>query len=128
VAASSPAPSRRGRAEEARRLVLRTCSQCLATATSQTRLIQDMPACKTETPRLGGWGRDRSGHGNNRNGEVVQRGEGLRIHRAEDGSDVFVHYSAIDMQGYRDLEEGQRVEFDVGPGKKGEEAQNVHMV
>jgi CspA family cold shock protein len=59
---------------------------------------------------------------------VVQRGEGLRIHRAEDGSDVFVHYSAIDMQGYRDLEEGQRVEFDVGPGKKGEEAQNVHMV
>jgi 'Cold-shock' DNA-binding domain len=38
---------------------------------------------------------------------------------------VFVHYSAIDMPGYRTLEEGQRVEFDVGPGKKGEEAQNV---
>jgi cold shock CspA family protein len=32
------------------------------------------------------------------------------------------------MQGYRDLEEGQRVEFDVGPDKKGEEAQNVRMV
>jgi hypothetical protein len=36
--------------------------------------------------------------------------------------------SAIDMQGYRNLEEGQRVEFDVGPGTKGEEAQNVRMV
>jgi cold shock protein len=43
----------------------------------------------------------------------------------EDGDDVFVHYSAIQINGYRTLEEGQRVEFDVGPGKKGEEAQNV---
>src|ERR671925_404107 len=43
----------------------------------------------------------------------------------ENGPDVFVHYSAIQMPGYRTLEEGQRVEFDVGPGKKGEEAQNV---
>jgi cold shock protein len=46
----------------------------------------------------------------------------------EDGDDVFVHYSAIDMPGYRTLEEGQHVEFDVGPGKKGEEAQNVRIV
>jgi cold shock protein len=43
----------------------------------------------------------------------------------EDGDDVFVHYSAIQMDGYRNLEEGQHVEFDVGPGRKGEEAQNV---
>jgi cold shock protein len=46
----------------------------------------------------------------------------------EEGPDVFVHYSAIQMNGYRTLEEGQRVEFDVGPGKKGEEAQNVRIV
>ena len=46
----------------------------------------------------------------------------------EEGPDVFVHYSAIQMNGYRTLEEGQRVEFDVGPGKKGEEAQNVRLV
>jgi cold shock protein len=46
----------------------------------------------------------------------------------EDGEDIFVHYSAINMEGYRNLEEGQRVEFDVGPGKKGEEAQNVRVV
>jgi len=45
----------------------------------------------------------------------------------EEGPDVFVHYSAIQMNGYRTLEEGQRVEFDVGPGKKGEEAQNVRV-
>ena len=46
----------------------------------------------------------------------------------EDGDDLFVHYSAIQKNGYRTLEEGQRVEFDVGPGKKGEEAQNVRVV
>ena len=46
----------------------------------------------------------------------------------EEGPDVFVHYSAIQMNGYRTLEEGQRVEFDVGPGKKGEEAQNVRPI
>ena len=42
--------------------------------------------------------------------------------------DVFVHFSAIQGSGYRSLEEGQRVEFDVGPGRKGEEAQNVQVV
>jgi cold shock protein len=46
----------------------------------------------------------------------------------EGANDVFVHYSAIDMPGYRTLEEGQQVEFDVGRGKKGEEAQNVRVV
>jgi CspA family cold shock protein len=48
---------------------------------------------------------------------------------ARDGAaDVFVHFSAIQGVGYRTLEEGQLVEFDVGPGKKGEEAQNVRVV
>jgi cold shock protein len=46
----------------------------------------------------------------------------------EDGDDVFVHYSAIQVNGYRTLEEGQHVEFDIGPGKKGEEAQNVRPI
>jgi CspA family cold shock protein len=46
----------------------------------------------------------------------------------EDADDLFVHYSAIQMEGYRTLEEGQHVEFDVGPGTKGEEAQNVRVV
>ncbi len=43
----------------------------------------------------------------------------------EDGPDVFVHFSNIQMQGYKTLEEGQRVEFEIAQGRKGEEAQNV---
>jgi CspA family cold shock protein len=39
--------------------------------------------------------------------------------------DVFVHYSNVVGTGYRTLEEGQQVEFDVGEGRKGPEAQNV---
>ncbi len=42
--------------------------------------------------------------------------------------DVFVHYSNIAGSGYRTLEEGQKVEFDVAPGRKGDEAQNVRPV
>jgi CspA family cold shock protein len=44
------------------------------------------------------------------------------------GEDVFVHYSNIQGSGYRSLEEGQTVEFDVAPGRKGQEAQNVRAV
>ena len=46
----------------------------------------------------------------------------------EQGDDVFVHYSNIEGRGYSSLEEGQRVEFDVAPGRKGEEAQNVRPI
>jgi CspA family cold shock protein len=47
----------------------------------------------------------------------------------EDGSgDVFVHYSAIEGTGYRNLEEGQSVEFEVTQGQKGPQAQNVRVI
>ena len=46
----------------------------------------------------------------------------------EQGDDVFVHYSNIQGEGYKTLSEGQRVEFDVAPGRKGEEAQNVRVI
>ena len=46
----------------------------------------------------------------------------------EGGSDIFVHYSNIEGSGYRSLEEGQTVEFDVAPGRKGDEAQNVRVI
>ena len=46
----------------------------------------------------------------------------------EQGDDVFVHYSNIKGEGYKSLQEGQRVEFDVAPGRKGEEAQNVRVI
>jgi cold shock protein len=46
----------------------------------------------------------------------------------DDGDDVFVHYSNIEGSGYRSLTEGQKVEFDVAPGRKGDEAQNVKVL
>ena len=44
-----------------------------------------------------------------------------------DGDDVFVHYSNIEGSGYRTLEPGQNVEFEIGPGRKGDEALNVRV-
>jgi len=44
------------------------------------------------------------------------------------GQDVFVHYSAIQAEGYRSLDEGQRVEFDVTQGQKGPQADAVRVL
>jgi cold shock protein len=46
----------------------------------------------------------------------------------EDGPDVFVHHSAIQGEGYKSLEENQKVEFDVTEGPKGPQASNVRPV
>jgi len=46
----------------------------------------------------------------------------------EDGPDVFVHFSAIQGAGYRNLEENQKVEFDVSQGPKGPQASNVRPI
>jgi cold shock protein len=56
----------------------------------------------------------------------AQKGYGF-ISR-EGGEDVFVHYSNIAGSGYKSLEQGQKVEFEVGPGRKGDEAQNVRVI
>ena len=45
----------------------------------------------------------------------------------EDGDDVFVHYSAIQKNGYRTLEEGQRVDFEISQGQKGPQADMVRL-
>ena len=45
-----------------------------------------------------------------------------------DGADVFVHFSAIDMTGYKNLEEGQQVEFEVQQGPKGLQAASVRPI
>jgi cold shock protein len=46
----------------------------------------------------------------------------------EGGPDVFVHFSAITGSGYRSLEEGQKVEFDITQGQKGPQAENVRAI
>lgn len=56
----------------------------------------------------------------------AQKGYGF-IER-EGGKDVFVHYTAISMQGYRTLEEGAEVQFDIVEGMKGAQASNVATV
>ena len=46
----------------------------------------------------------------------------------EGAEDIFVHYSQIQTDGYKSLDEGDNVEFDVAPGRKGMEAQNVRTI
>jgi len=52
-------------------------------------------------------------------------GKGYGFIEQEDGPDVFVHFSAIQEEGFKTLEEGQRVSFDVSDGQKGPQASNV---
>lgn len=51
--------------------------------------------------------------------------KGYGFLQREDGPDVFVHYSAIEMEGYKTLKEGQEVEFTIEEGPKGPQAAGV---
>lgn len=51
--------------------------------------------------------------------------KGFGFIEREDGNDVFVHFSGIAGEGYKTLEEGQKVDFDITEGKRGEQATNV---
>ena len=54
--------------------------------------------------------------------------KGYGFIKRESGEDVFVHHSAIQASGYRTLNEGEKVEFDVKQGPKGLQAENVRRV
>jgi CspA family cold shock protein len=54
--------------------------------------------------------------------------KGFGFIQRDSGEDVFVHYSAIQMSGYRSLEEGARVEFSVRKGPKGLQAEDVRVL
>ena len=54
--------------------------------------------------------------------------KGYGFIQQEDGTDIFVHFSAIAGEGYKTLEEGQPVEFEITQGPKGLQAANVHKV
>lgn len=56
----------------------------------------------------------------------ARKGYGFIGH--DEGEDVFVHFSAIDMDGYRRLDEGQQVEFSIEEGPKGVQAAQVMVV
>jgi CspA family cold shock protein len=56
-----------------------------------------------------------------------EKGYGF-ISTDDNGPDVFVHYSAIEGQGYRTLEENQRVEFEASQGQKGPQADSVRVI
>lgn len=57
----------------------------------------------------------------------AEKGYGF-ITQADGGPDVFVHFSAIQADGYRSLEEGQEVEYTLGQGAKGPQAEQVRAV
>ncbi|GAA1812632.1 cold-shock protein [Planosporangium flavigriseum] len=46
----------------------------------------------------------------------------------DSGDDLFAHFSAIAGNGYRSLEENQRVEFEIGQGRKGPQAENIRVI
>jgi CspA family cold shock protein len=54
--------------------------------------------------------------------------KGFGFIAVDGGQDVFVHYSAIQSDGYRSLDEGQRVEFEVTQGQKGPQADQVRPI
>lgn len=67
---------------------------------------------------------------NNMNGKVKwfdpKKGYGFII--AEDGKEIFVHYTGIVKEGFKALNEGQLVTYEIGSGDKGEQAVNVQLV
>lgn len=59
---------------------------------------------------------------------MVQRDKGFGFISQQNGEDLFVHYSEIQSSGYRSLEEGAQVEFEVTQGKKGLQASAVKVI
>ena len=57
----------------------------------------------------------------------AEKGFGF-IAQEDGGDDVFVHYSAIQTNGYKSLDENQKVEFDLAQGPKGPQAENVRAI
>jgi CspA family cold shock protein len=54
--------------------------------------------------------------------------KGFGFIQSEDGNDVFVHYTSIQTEGFKNLEQGQEVTFELTEGKKGPQADNVRIV
>jgi CspA family cold shock protein len=87
--------------------------------TSAWRSARTIAACDQTSRR---WGKV--------NGRVkwFNNSKGFGFIGREDGADVFVHYTAINGEGYRTLQEGDTVEFEIVDGQKGPQAANVAKV
>src|SRR4029078_7978602 len=82
---------------------------------------------QTSAPRWGGRERSESSVCT-RTVKFSNAEKGFGFISREGGADVFVHFSNIEGSGYKSLNEGDHVEFEVAPGKKGEEAQKVRVI
>ena len=56
------------------------------------------------------------------------REKGYGFITGEDGKDIFAHFSQINGEGYKSLDEGQKVSFDEGQGQKGPQAENITVL
>ena len=102
------------------------------------RYLPTEPRPKWAVPVVGLWSRVNQGSvlQSSKESELMPTGtvkffnseKGYGFLSVEGDEDVFVHYSNIEGDGYRSLDEGQTVEFEVGPGRKGPEALNVRKV
>ena len=54
--------------------------------------------------------------------------KGFGFITGEDGADIFAHFSQIKTDGYKTLEEGQKVSYEVGKGQKGPQAENITVI
>jgi CspA family cold shock protein len=72
--------------------------------------------------------RVKGGHNDKRSGKWFSDKKGFGFIQAEDGKDVFIHYSAIQREGFKSLSEGDEVEFEISEGTKGPQAANVKVV
>ena len=102
------------------------CRDCFQAQKSQGR-----PGAGTERRRAPAQPAAASGHSGGRMQGAVKwfnESKGFGFIQDDGGEDVFVHFSAIQGDGFRTLAEGERVEFDVVPGARGRQAANVTRI
>jgi CspA family cold shock protein len=116
-------------------LVARCCHPAVMIG-DPTELSGRKPGRGAGPPRLGAANRPKRLVGRDEKRAFVAQGtvkffnadKGFGFISQEGGEDIFVHFSNIQGDGYKTLQEGQRVEFDTAAGRKGPEAQNVRVI
>ena len=103
------------------------CRDCFNAMKSERGGSAESPARATRPGRRAPSQPVPAGDGTRMQGAVkwFNEGKGFGFIQDDGGDDVFVHFSAIQGEGFRTLSEGERVEFDVVPGAKGKQAANV---